>query len=711
MKAKEINQLYFDDVNELPQLDRRDFLKKLGGGLIIVLSLSHLSFLGKEEEETNNGKPNFNVYLRIREDGKVNCYTGKIEMGQGVITSLAQVLAEELDVPFEHVEMIMGDTDLCPYDAGTWGSRTTRFFDPLLRIAAGEAKSELIKLASTELKVPVSKLKAKEGFIVDVENSDKKLSFEALTKGKKIVKTIKEVPELKKPSEYKITGKSVISVDASEKVQGKAKYTADIQLPGMMYAYIVRPPAHKSTLKRIDTLEAEKIEGIEIVKDGDLIAVLHENPAIAEQAVTKVVSEWDIPESKADDKTIFKYMVDNSKEKKKIEEKGNVAEGNKLAQKVITSEFFDGYKAHASVETHAATAVFEGENLVMWVSTQTPFGTRNEVSKALNMPKENVHIKQIFLGGGFGGKIYNQQAVEAAKLAKYTGKPIQVAWSRKEEFMYDRFRPAAVVEISSGVSESGKITSWACDVHCAGARGANLFYNIENINTKEYGDKSIHPFFTGAWRAPANNTNTFARESQIDLMALEAGIDPLDFRLKNLAEPHMINTLKLAAEKFGYSGYKNKNSRGCGIALGFDAGTRVAVIAEVEVDKNTGRVQPLRIVCAQDMGQVVNPHGAKVQTEGGITMGLGYALYEDIQFNWGEVKNQNFDSYEFTRFSVVPEIESYFIDDMEAAPQGGGEPAIICVGGAIANAVFNACGARVFQMPITPERILAAMKK
>lgn len=711
MRASEINKLYFSDVNELPQLGRRDFLKKLGGGIIIVLSLSHLSFLGKEEEETNNGKLNFNVYLRIREDGKVNCYTGKIEMGQGVITSLAQVLAEELDVPFSHVEMIMGDTDLCPYDAGTWGSMTTRFFDPLLRIAAGEAKSELIKLAEKELNVPAAKLKASDGFIVDSENPDKKISFEALTKGQKIVKTIKEVPALKKPSEYKITGKPIISTDALDKVQGKAKYSADIQLPGMMYAQMVRPPAHNSVLKSVDTFEAEKIEGVEIVKDGDFIAVLHKNPAVAIQAIEKVKSEWEVPEAKADDKTIFKYIVENTSERRTIEEKGDVASGKNQAKKVVDSEFLDGYKAHASMETHTATAVFEGEKLVMWVSTQTPFGTRDEVSRTLNMLKENVHIKQIFTGGGFGGKIYNQQAVEAAKLAKLTGKPIQVAWTRKEEFMYDWFRPAAVVDISSGVSEAGKITSWEYKVYCAGARGADLFYNIENIKTKLYDDNKVHPFHTGAWRAPANNTNTFARESQIDIMAHEAGIDPLEFRLKNLTEPHMINTLKLAAEKFGYSTYKNENNRGCGIALGLDAGTRVAIIAEVEVDKKTGRVQPLRIVCAQDMGQVVNPHGATVQCEGGITMGLGYALYEDIEFNWGEVKNQNFDSYEFTRFSVVPKIESVFIDDMEAAPQGGGEPAIICVGGAIANAVYNACGARVYQMPVTPERILAALQK
>lgn len=710
MKANEINQLYFNEINEIPKNNRRDFLKKLGGGIIIVLSMSHLSFMGKEEEETNNGKLSFNVYLRIGEDGKVTGFTGKIEMGQGVITSLAQVLAEELDVAFENVELVMGDTDLCPYDAGTWGSMTTRFFDPLFRIAAGEARSELIKLAATELKVDASVLKTANGFVFDSANISKKVSYGSLSKGKKIVKTISDPPVLKKHTDYKITGKSIISVDVLDKIQGKAKYTSDIQLPGMMYARIVRPPAIGSKLKKVDTLEAEKIEGVEIVKDGDLVAVLHKNPAIAEKAVELVTSEWEAPEAKADDKTIFDYIEKNTPERRKIETKGSVATGIQQAKHVVKSRYLDGYKAHASMETHAATAVFEGDKLVMYVSSQTPFGTRDEVSKALEMPKEKVHVKQIFIGGGFGGKIYNQQAVEAAKIAKHTGKPIQVAWTRKEEFMYDWFRPAAVVNIEAGVSDTGKITSWKYDVYCAGARGADLFYNIENVESKLFDSNAVHPFATGAWRAPANNTNTFARESHIDMLAHKAGIDPLEFRFKNLAEPHMIQTLKLAADKFGYNAYKKTANRGVGIALGVDAGTRVAVIAEVEVDKKTGTVKPIRIVCAQDMGQVVNPHGAIIQCEGGITMGLGYALYEDIQFEGGKILNENFDSYEFTKFSVVPAIESVFIDDMEAAPQGGGEPAIICVGGAIANAVFWATGARILQMPVTPERILAALK-
>ncbi len=714
MKQDKITQLYFKDVNQPPRLDRRDFLKKLGSGLIVVFSLSEFAFLssarGANKDDSNKDELDFNAYLRIREDGMVECFTGKIEMGQGIITSLAQVLAEELEVPFDSIVMIMGDTDLCPYDAGTWGSLTTRFFDPLLRAAAAEAKTELIKLGAEVLKQPAAQLKAQDGFVVDTNNAASKVSFAELTKGKKLVKTVTKPPVLKKAAQFKTIGKPIISADAKLKVTGAAKYTADIQLPGMLYAFIKRPPAHGAKLITVDTSRADAIAGIQIVREGDLIAALHENPLMAEEATIKIKADWDVPAPLANPETIFTYLKENTAPYETSEEKGDLATGEAAADFILEEEYRDGYKAHASIETHAATAMIEGDKLVVWASSQTPFGTRQSIADKLEMPLEKVHIKQVFIGGGFGGKIYNDQAVEAAILAKRTGKPIQVAWTRQEEFMYDYFRPAAVTNIKSGVTKEGKITSWKFDNYCAGSRGTKDFYNIPHLKTTGINKRGVHPFNTGAWRAPGNNSTTFFRESHIDVMADKVGMDPLAFRLKNIEDKAIVNTLNLAAKTFGYKSAKTGTNQGCGIAIGWDAGTVVVLIAEVKVDPATGVVTPLRLVCAQDMGQVVNPHGARIQTEGGLTMGLGYALYEDIDFDGGQVKTRNFDTYEFTRFAVTPPIECVFVDAMDAAPQGGGEPAIITVGGAIANAVFQACGARVKQQPLTPERILQALK-
>jgi len=709
MKSDKITELYFSDVDTPISYDRREFLKKLGGGIIVIFSLGELSMLQGWSQNDTEEMVDFNAFLRVKEDGRVDCYTGKIEMGQGVITSLAQALSEELEIPISSVDMIMGDTDLCPYDAGTWGSLTTRFADPVLRAAAAEAREILIDLAAQQFGVTNEMLEAVDGTVVMKNDRSQKISYAELTKGKKIIQSLQKKPEIKKSKDFDIIGKPVISLDAEAKVTGKAKYSGDIKLPGMVYATVVRPPAYGSQKIQVDASGLDVFEGVEMVEDGNLIAVVHPDPEVANKAAKKLNVTWEELEVKADNETIFEYFEKNITQSKVFEEGGDLNEGKDASETLIEANYHDGYKAHASIETHTATCYFKEDKLIMWASTQTPFGTREELAKTFDMPLEKVHIKQIFLGGGFGGKIYNRQAVEAAKISKSVGKPVQLAWSRREEFMYDMFRPAALVKVASGVDNNGKLKLWNFDIYCAGTRGTKLFYEIPNNRTRIFNDRDIHPFGTGAWRAPGNNSTTFARESHIEATAHEAGIDALEFRLNNIKDQNMSATLKLAAETFGWDREKSEG-HGYGIALGADAGTLVAMIAEVHVDKKTGVVQPIKVVCAQDMGQVVNPHGAKVQTEGGITMGLGYSLYEDIMFEGGRVKSRNFKNYKIARFSNTPKIECVFIDKMDSEPQGGGEPAIVCIGGAIANAVFDSCGARVNRMPVTPERILEALQ-
>ncbi len=709
MKSDKITELYFSDVDKPISYDRREFLKKLGGGIIVIFSLGELSMLQGWSQNDTEEMVDFNAFLRVKEDGRVDCYTGKIEMGQGVITSLAQALSEELEIPIKSVDMIMGDTDLCPYDAGTWGSLTTRFADPVLRAAAAEAREILIDLAAQQLGVPNEMLEAVDGTVVMKNDRSQKISYAELTKGKKIIQSLQKKPEIKNSKDFDIIGKPVISLDAEAKVTGRAKYSGDIKLPGMVYATIVRPPAYGSQKIQVDASGLDVFEGVEMVEDGNLIAVVHPDPEVANKAAKKLNVTWEEPEVKADNETIFEYFEKNITQSKVFEEGGDLNEGKGASETLIEANYHDGYKAHAPIETHTATCYFKDDKLIIWASTQTPFGTREELAKTFDMPLEKVHIKQIFLGGGFGGKIYNRQAVEAAKISKSVGKPVQLAWSRREEFMYDMFRPATLVKVASGVDNNGKLKLWNFDIYCAGTRGTKLFYDIPNNRTRIFNDRDIHPFGTGAWRAPGNNSTTFARESHIEATAHAAGIDALEFRLKNMKDQNMSATLKLAAETFGWDKEKSEG-HGYGIALGADAGTLVAMIAEVHVDKKTGVVQPIKVVCAQDMGQVVNPHGAKVQTEGGITMGLGYSLYEDIMFKGGQVKSRNFKNYKIARFSNTPKIECVFIDKMDSKPQGGGEPAIVCTGGAIANAVFDACGARVNRMPVTPERILEALQ-
>jgi CO/xanthine dehydrogenase Mo-binding subunit len=295
------------------------------------------------------------------------------------------------------------------------------------------------------------------------------------------------------------------------------------------------------------------------------------------------------------------------------------------------------------------------------------------------------------------------------KVAKLANKPVQIIWSRADEFFYDTFRPAAVVKIKSGMTDSGKIVSWDYNIYGMGGRGSDLFYDVPHHRTTIYqslqGNERMHDLGTGPWRAPDNNTNSFARESHIDVMAAKAGIDPLEFRLNNISDQRMRGVLKAAADKFGWTPAKAPSGRGFGLACGSDVNVPVALMAEVEVDKQTGQVQVKRVVCAQDMGLVINPEGATLQAEGCVTMGLGYALTEEVHFKGGQVLDLDFATYELPRFSWVPKIDVVLIEASESPARGGGEPGIICMGGLIANAVYDAIGARVFQMPMTPERV------
>ena len=716
MKKTEENPGNVTQNTEESGMKRRAFVRLFGGGIFIFFNAwSILDLAGCTPEQASRLTKDYNAFLLIAEDGTVTCYTGKIEMGQGIITSLAQMMADELNVPLEKIKMVMGDTDLCPWDEGTWGSLSTREFGPNMRAAAAEARGVLIEMASSQLGVPASQLEVKDGIITDTKNPAKSISYSKLAKGKKIEKYLDVKPAVEDYSMFTYVGKSYNHSDARLKVTGAAKYSGDMKLPGMVFARILRPPSHGAKLKSVDYSAAEKFEGIKVIHDGDLVAVLHENRDTADQALVKIKAEYTFNEMAVNNNNIIEWMLKADSGSNVVSSNGDLETGRKLSLKIIESEFSDPYLAHAPMETHTALANMEGNKLTVWASTQTPFSLKDDIVAALGLPPEKVRVITPFVGGGFGGKSANQQAMEAAKLAKLSGKPVMVAWTRDEEFFYDNFHPAGVIKIKSGVDKSGFIQLWDYNVYYSGTRGSETIYDVPNAKTTEYYQKenspAVHPFDTGPWRAPNANTNTFARESQIDIMAAAAGIDPLEFRLKNLKDKKMILCLEAVAEKFGYQPGKLPSGRGIGIACGTDAGTWVAQMAEVNVDKKTGKVDVVRIACAQDMGLCVNPEGATIQMEGCITMGLGYTFTEELIFEGGDIKNHNFDTYTIPYFSSLPKIETVILDRKDQAPQGGGEPAIIAVGAVVANAVFDATGARLYRMPFTPERVLEALKK
>jgi isoquinoline 1-oxidoreductase len=702
-------------------VSRREFLKRmglLGGGIIVYFTVGDPAALARARREgfqTARVPTDFNAFLVIGADGRVSCRVGKIEMGQGPITSLAQMMAEEMDVSYDAVDMVMGDTDLCPWDAGTWGSFSTRVYGTFVREAACEAKGVLKELASDYLHCPLEHLATKEGVVFDRRSPVNRVSYGQLTAGRIIERHLAELPPLKPASDFTISGKPYPRRDAFEKVTGRALYSGDIRAPGMLYAKILRPPAHGARLKRADTSAAEALPGVRVVRDGELVAVLHAYPDVAEQALAKIKADYDPPPAGVDQDTIFEYLLKKAPEPVVADMAGDLASGEKAAAAVIEETYLNSYVAHAPMEPHTALAAVEGGKATVWASTQTPFGTQGLVAQALGLPLAKVRVITPFLGGGFGGKGASPQAVEAARLSKLAGKPVMLAWSRQEEFFYDTFRPAAVVKIRSGIDNAGRMAFWDYKVYFAGSRGCEIFYDIPHHREAVYGEWHIapgtHPFAVGPWRAPAANTNVYARDLHINLMASKAGKDPLEYRLSHLKDPRMRRVIEAAAKRFGWRAAKTPSGRGQGVSCGIDAETFVACMAEVEVDRESGRVRVKRVVCAQDMGQVVNPQGAVLQMEGCITMGLGYALSEGISFRDGRILDTNFDSYEIPRFSWLPEIETVLVDNPELPPKGGGEPAIVCMGGVLATAVFDATGAKLLQLPMTPGRVKAALKR
>ena len=702
-------------------LSRRQFLKRmglLGGGLIVYCAIGDLTAQARAPREGflgSNVPTDFNAFLRIGIDNRVTCYVGKIEMGQGPITSFAQMLAEELDVAYESVDMVMGDTDRCPWDAGTWGSLSTRYYGIFVKEAAGEAKGVLKELAAERLICPVTRLVTENGLIFDRNRPMSRVTYGELTAGKIIERHLKDLPSLKPASEYTISGRSYLRRDAFEKVTGKARYTADIRLPGMVYARILRPPAHGAKRLRVDTSTAERMKDVQVIRDGDLIAVLHPHPDGAAKALDSIKADFDLPDTGINDETIFGHLLANAPEPVVASEAGNPKEGEKKAASIIEETYLNSYVSHAPMEPHAAMASVDGNKAMVWASTQTPFNVQSLVAQTLDLPVENVRVMVPFVGGGFGGKSASAQAIEAARLAKHSGKPVMVNWTREEEFFFDTFRPAAVVKIRSGIDGAGRISFWDYHVYFAGKRGCQNFYEIPHHREAVYGEwriePGIHPFAVGPWRAPAANTNIYARDLQMNIMASLAGKDPLEFRLSHLKDKRMRGVLTAAAKQFGWTSSKTPSGRGYGISCGIDAETYVASMAEVEVDRSSGMIEVKRVVCAQDMGQVVNPQGAVIQMEGCITMGLGYALSEEVHFSNGRLLDVNFDTYDIPRFSWLPKIETVIVPNPTLAPKGGGEPAIVCMGGVLATAVYDATGAKMRQLPMTPQRVKSALEK
>ena len=695
-------------------VDRRDFFRFLGAGVLIVCVLKDARALqesGASQGARGASLPKeIGAWLHIGEDGSVTVYTGKVEVGQNIRTSLTQAVAEELHVPVSAIQMVMGDTKLTPYDRGTFGSRTTPEMNLQLRKVASAARDTLVALAAERWQIDRKRLVAAGGKITDSE-SKRTVEYAALVKGKQLTETLPAEDPLIPAAQWTVAGQPLPKVNGRDFVTGKHRYPSDQKLPEMLFGKVLRPASFGATLSSLNTQDAEKLSGVVVVHDGNFVGVAAPSTEIASRALAAIRAEWK-SQPQISSKELFGYLKNNPAEGSGPldspfrYETGSMEKAPASADHRLQQTYTTNYIAHCPLEPRAALAQWSGDDLTVWTGTQRPFGVRTELAEAFRMPEERVRVLMPDMGSGYGGKHTGETAIEAARLARAAKRPVKVMWTREEEFTWAYFRPAAAIDVSSAMRKDGKIVAWEFHNYNSGAAGIPTFYDIENQRIEFHPVRS--PLRQGSYRALAATANHFARESFMDELANLVKMDPLEFRVKNLKNDRLRTVFEVAAKKFGWGQAKTSAGQGFGMGGGFEKNGNVATCAEVAVDRKSGEVKVVRLVTAFECGAIVNPDGLRNQLEGANIMALGGALFEAIEFANGQIMNGRFSDYRLPRFSDVPEIETVMIDRKDIPSAGAGESSLVGVAPAIANAIFDASGVRLRSLPLVPNGLRVA---
>ncbi len=684
---------------------RREFFKLLGAGALIC-SVAKDVLAQQESGRVRQGfggslPKEIGAWLHIGENGKVRVFTGKVEMGQNIRTSLTQAVAEELHFPQNGIELVMGDTQLTPYDAGTFGSQTTPNMNLQLRRVAAAAREMLIDLAAERWQVDRNHLSAVDGKITIAE-SEREIAYAELVKGRQLTQTIPAENSLAPAAAWTVAGTPAKKVNGRDFVTGKHRYPSDQKLPELLCGKILRPPAFGATLLSAETHDAEQVPGVTVVRDGNFVGVAAPSEELAMRAVAAVKAEWK-SEPQPSNKELFEDLKSNAAKETGRQgafQAGSMEEGLAAADHRLQQTYTVAYIAHAPLEPRAAVAQWSGEKLTVWTGTQRPFGVRAELAEALHISENDVRVIMPDTGSGYGGKHSGETAVEAARLARAAKRPVKVVWTREEEFTWAYFRPAGVIEVTSGARNDGTITAWEFHNYNSGASGIRPSYAIPNQRIEFHPTRS--PLRQGSYRGLAATANHFARESHMDELAQLVKMDPLDFRLKNLKDERFRAVLEAAARKFNWGQKKSAPGQGFGIAAGFEKGGYVATCAEVAVNRANGEVKVVRLVTAFECGAVVNPDGLRNQIEGSEIMGLGGALFEAVEFENGRMLNPRFSKYRVPRFSDAPVLETVLLDRKDLPSAGAGETPIVGVAPAIGNAIFDATSVRLRSLPMVP---------
>ena len=641
------------------------------------------------------------AWLHVGADGGVTAFTGKVDVGQGNRNALALVVAAELRVPPASVRLVMGDTDLCPHDEGTFGSRSTPDAAPLLRAAAAGARRALVESAAERLGAPAATLIAEAGAVRDPA-TNRAVGYGSLVAGGQSVVRVNG-------DEAPLGGAGGAAPGSARReigpavVTGTHAYASDLVRPGMRHGRVLRPPMRDARLKAVDAEPAVALPGVTLVRDGDFVGVVAPTPMLAGRAIAAVRAEWELP-ARPSETGLETWLrghpihSDVGWDGPFHRESGDVEASLEVAPSYLAATYTTAYLAHVPLETRSALAEWgDAGRLTVWTGTQVPFGVREELAEGLGLRQDQVRVIVPDTGGGFGGKQGAGVALEAARLSRAVGGPVKVRWSRPEEFTEGHLRPAAVIDIRSGARD-GVITGWEMRNINAGPNGLVGPYQVA-AQRLDY-QPADSPLRQGAYRALAATANHFARELHIDELAALLGVDAVALRIGHLADDRLAAVLQAAAERIGWGGPRTPG-RGVGIACGTEKGSYVATAVELRLAADRRPVLE-RIVTAFDCGAVIDRDGLLNQVEGAVVMGLGGALFEAVHFEAGAITNGTLSTYRVPRISDVPPVEVVLIDRPGEPSAGAGETPIIAIAPAIANAICAATGVRLRSLPLLP---------
>jgi nicotinate dehydrogenase subunit B len=749
---------------------RRQFLKGTGA---LIVSFNFLPSLPPAFGQATVGPgidadpTSLDSWLAIAQDGTVTVFSGKVDLGTGVETALAQIVAEELDVPFERIHMIGLDTTKAINQGTTAGSRSIERGGPQLRQAAAAARQELLKLAAVRLATAPENLVVKDGIVSVAGNAAKKVSYGELIGGKqfniKITATgtgwdMKVAPEVraKDVKDYKIVGTSKKRIDLPPKLTGEFTYAHDVRVPGMLHGRVVRPPTITAKPANVDESSIKDIPGlVKVVQEGSFLGVVCQTEWAAIKAARALKVSWSQPATKMPSgaEEVFTYI----KNTKSLRDQVTVNKGNPdavlgQANKTYEASYRWPFQMHGMMGPSCAVADVGKGQATIYSGTQGSFETRKAVADLLGFDEKNVRILYREASGSYGRMGADDVAEDAALLSRAVGKPVRVQWMRDDEHGWEPKGPAQLDIARAGVDAQGKITAWdfadrgfpltaasgrglrllasrqigmkpTADGNSNGTQGGGEMYTFENQKCAAplipWVQADETPLRTGYLRAPGDMARCFASESFIDEIAADLRVDPVQFRMRYLGENKRgADALTAVAKQAKWQERPSPNApstgstaRGRGVAISNRAGAICGAVAEVEVDKSTGQVNVKRFVLSHDCGLIINPDGLKNQIEGNIIQGVSRALMEEVQFDSSGIKTLDWKSYPVIRFLDVPEIEIVLINRPEMPALGGGEPSSAPIAAAIANAIFDATGVRIREAPFTPARVLTGMKK